>query len=153
MKIAICTIGSRGDIEPFLVLGEYLNAYGHEVIVSSAEMYQTIAAKYAVQYRRFKGDYESIADDESLKKEIGKNPFFVGKPLKNKVYPILENSLDTFYELANWADIIIYHPKTMLDGIFGQMQHKLIKAYVVPIFTATKAFSNPILSFLRLPYF
>lgn len=153
MKIAICTIGSRGDIEPYLILGEYLNSKGHEVIVSSAKMYEELATKYDIQYKSFEGDYEAIADDEALKKEIGKNPFLVAKTLKNKVYPIIENSMESFFEMANWADVVIYHPKTMLDGICSGIQHKLIKAYVVPIFTATKYFTNPVLSFLHLPSF
>ncbi|MEM8527506.1 MAG: glycosyltransferase [Bacteroidota bacterium] len=153
MKIAICTIGSRGDVQPFLVLGEYLNQNGHEVTVSSASMYETLASNYEVTYESFAGDYASIVDDEALKKEVGRNPFKVGKALKSKVYPILESSLETFCELATWADIVLYHPKTMLDGICESMQEKLMKAYVVPAFTPTRAFTNPILSFLPVPKF
>lgn len=153
MKIAICTIGSRGDVQPFLALGEYLKQHGHEVRVASAKMYESLASNYAVDYVGFEGDYASIMDDESMKKEIGKNPFRIGKALKTKVYPILENSLDTFYEVATWADVLVYHPKTMIDGICESMQHKLMKAYVVPLFTPTKEFTNPILSFLPVPRF
>ena len=50
-----------------------------------------------------------------------------------------------------WADVVIYHPKTMIDGIGQGFQHKLIKAYVVPIFTPTRAFANPLFSFLPIP--
>ena len=153
MKIAICTLGSRGDIQPFLVLGQYLKQNGHEVIVSSAEMYQHLASTYDVAYQSFNGDYAALIDDDTLKKEIGKNPFAIGKALKKKVYPIIENSLETFFELANWADVVLYHPKTMLDGIGESFQHKLIKAYVVPAFTPTSTFANPVLSFLPLPRF
>lgn len=153
MKIAICSIGSRGDIQPFLLLGEYLNRNGFQVKVASAEMFQSLASNYEVEYCSFKGDYESIIDEEALKKEIGKNPFTIKKELKEKVYPIIESSLETFYELAHWADIVLYHPKTMLDGICASMQHKLIKAYVVPAFTPTKDFTNPVLSFLPIPKF
>jgi len=153
MKIAICTIGSRGDVQPFLVLGEYLNQNSVQVKVASASMYESLASDYEVDYQSFEGDYASLIDDEALKKEIGKNPFTIGKGLREKVYPIIESSLETFYELANWADVVLYHPKTMLDGICTSIQHKLIKAYVVPLFTPTKEFTNPILSFLPIPKF
>ncbi len=145
MKIAICTIGSRGDVQPFLVLGQYLNQNGYDVRVSSAEMYNSLAENYDVQFQSFTGDYKSLVDDESLKKEIGRNPFTMGQALKEKVYPIIENSLDTFYELAIWADVVLYHPKTMIDGIGEKFRHKLIKVYVVPAFTPTKEFTNPVL--------
>ncbi len=153
MKIALCSIGSRGDIQPFLVLGEYLAQRGHTVKVASAKLYQTLASKYEVDYIYFEGDYESLLDDEAMKKAIGRNPFTIGKKLKEKVYPILENSLETFFEVTAWADVVIYHPKTMIDSIAFEQQRKLLKAYVVPAFTPTKAFKNPILTFLPLPNF
>ncbi|WP_107038645.1 glycosyltransferase [Brumimicrobium mesophilum] len=153
MKIALCSIGSRGDIQPFLVLAEYFKSQGHEVKVSSAEMYAEMAQKYKIDYVPFPGDYTAIVDNDALKKEIGKNPFTIGKALKEKVYPIMENSLETFYEMVKWCDIVVYHPKTMIDSISKDMQHKLIKAYVVPAFTPTSEFANPLLTFLPLPHF
>ena len=153
MKIALCTIGSRGDIQPFLVLGEYLAQRGHQVRVCSAQMYAGLAEHYAVEYVAFAGNYAAIADDEALKKQIGRNPFTIGKGLKEKVYPILENSLETFYDQLLWADVVLYHPKTMIDGIGSNSSHKLIKAYMVPLFSPTRAFANPILAFLPIPRF
>ncbi len=153
MKIALCTIGSRGDVQPFLVLGEYLSKQGHQVKVSSAKMYESLASEYDVEYVAFEGDYESIMDDSKLKKKIGKNPFALGKALKEQVYPIIENSLATYYDLLKWSDVILYHPKTMIDGIGSEMQHKLIKTYVVPFFTPTRTFTNPVLMFLPVPKF
>lgn len=153
MKIALCSIGSRGDIQPFLVLGEYLSQNGFQVKVSSAKMYQSLASNYELNYVPFEGDYEAIMDNEALKKEMGKNPFTIGRQLKEKVYPVMENSLETFYELLQWADLVIYHPKTLIDSIAYEMSHKLMKAYVVPAFTPTKAFANPMLTFLPLPKF
>lgn len=153
MKIALCTIGSRGDIQPFLILGEYLAKSGHDVIVSSAKMYEPLAEKYDVTYKSFTGNYQSIVDDEAMKKEIGKNPFTIGRKLKEKVYPIIENSLDTFYECLEWCDVVIYHPKTLIDSTGFEMKGKLIKGYVVPMFTPTRQFPNPIVSALPIPKF
>ena len=153
MKIGLCSIGSRGDIQPFLVLGEYLAQQGHEVQVASAKLYQDLAANYAVDYVAFEGNYAAIIDDEAMKKEIGRNPFTIGKQLREKVYPIMENSLETFYQILQWADVVLYHPKTLMDSIGYETPQKLIKAYVVPAFTPTRAFANPILNFLPLPQF
>ncbi len=151
MKIALCSIGSRGDVEPFLVLGEFFSKQGYNVRVCSASMYTSLAKNYNLEYLSFEGDYESIMDDEALKKALGKNPLLISKNLEQKVYPIIEYSLQAFYNMLHWADYIIYHPKTLIDSISYKQEHKLIKAYVVPLFTATKEFKNPILSFLPMP--
>ena len=62
MKILLCSMGSRGDIQPFLVLGDYFSKNGHEVRVASAKMYEALAKNYEVDYRHFEGDYQSIMD-------------------------------------------------------------------------------------------
>ena len=153
MKILLCSIGSRGDIQPFLVLGDYLSKQGHEVRVASANIYEDMAKEYAVDYFAFDGDYGSIVNDEDIKKMVGKNPLTMRKNLVEKVYPIIENSIQKFYDLSGWADVIIYHPKSLVDCFGKNIQHKLIKAYVIPAFTPTKSFRNPLLQFLSLPKF
>ena len=92
-------------------------------------------------------------DDEQMKKAVGKNPFTISKNLNAKVYPIIESSLHTFYKLSDWADIVVYHPKTMMDSIGFNIKEKLIKAYVIPAFTPTSAFANPLIEFLPIPKF
>ena len=151
MKIAVCTIGSRGDIQPFLVLGHALACRGHEVKLATAEMYAPLAEGYAVEFTPFEGDYAALVDNKELKKAVGKNPFAIGKRLREMVYPVIESSLNTFFDTANWADAVVYHPKTLID-VFGVLYpHKLIKAYVVPAFTPTTAFPSPIFSSFWIP--
>ena len=153
MKILLCSIGSRGDIQPFLVLGEHLAKHGHEVKVVSAQLYQKLAAGFDVDFEFFKGDYGALVDDAAMKKAVGSNPFMIRKALHEKVYPIIESSLHKFYELALQADVVIYHPKTLIDSFGQDIHEKLIKAYVVPAFTPTKAFANPLFAFLPIPSF
>ncbi len=151
LKITICTIGSRGDIQPFLILGDYLSRQGHEVRVCSADMYSPMANKYQVEYVPFEGDYAKLVDNIELKKLIGGNPFKMKTALKQMVYPVLESSLDSFYKHSKWGDVVVYHPKSLVDSFGFLFPEKLIKAYVVPLFTPTKAFRSPILTFLPLP--
>jgi hypothetical protein len=81
-----------------------------------------------------------------MKNTVGGNPFSIGKRLKEMVYPVIENSLETFFEAVAWADVVVYHPKTPIDT-FGKLYfNKLIKAYVVPAFSPTTAFPSPIFS-------
>jgi sterol 3beta-glucosyltransferase len=153
MKITICTIGSRGDVQPFLILGEYLARSGHRVKVCSAALYTSLAKDYDVEYVPFPGDYSSLVYSDAMKKVLGRNPFRIRKRLKEQVFPVIESSLDTFFELSKWADLVLYHPKTLVDSFGYLFPEKLIKAYVVPLITPTRAFASPVLSFLSLPWF
>ncbi|MGB3466058.1 MAG: glycosyltransferase, partial [Cyclobacteriaceae bacterium] len=153
MKIAICTIGSRGDVQPFLILGRALADRGHEVKFSTATMYADMVSSYGLNFYPFSGDYEKLVNDEEMKKLIGKNPFSIMGKLKKHVYPIISQSLDTFYEVTKWADLVVYHPKTLIDSFGQSFRSKLIKAYVVPAFTPTQAFANPVLAAYPIPGF
>ncbi|MDJ0571148.1 MAG: glycosyltransferase [Pleurocapsa sp. MO_192.B19] len=153
MKIAICTIGSRGDVQPFFLLGNALAKSGHVVRLSTAEMYSPLAAKYSVEFVPFTGDYGALVDSDEMKKVIGSNPFTIGKRLREKIYPIIENSLETFFEVSSWADVVVYHPKCLVDSFGVLFPEKLIKAYVVPVFTPTQEFPSPVFSGLSIPAF
>lgn len=153
VKIAVCTIGSRGDILPFLVLADALTKRGHEVRLATAGMYASLASRYDVVFVPFKGDYAAFVESGETKKAIGGNPLTAGKRLREKLYPIIEHSLDTFFDVALWADRVIYHPKTLVDAFGSKFPQKLIKAYVVPAFTPTAAFPSPIYSGLPIPWF
>lgn len=50
MKFLITSIGTRGDIEPFLAIGEILSNRGHEVAYSFSEQFDEIVPKTSTFY-------------------------------------------------------------------------------------------------------
>lgn len=42
MKIAILTLGTRGDVQPYAVLGKFLKARGHEVVLATAKNFGSL---------------------------------------------------------------------------------------------------------------
>lgn len=50
MKFFITSIGTRGDIEPFLAIGEILSRRGHEVAYSFSEQFREIIPKKSKSY-------------------------------------------------------------------------------------------------------
>ena len=43
MKIILTSVGTRGDMEPFLALGEILKEKGHHVICAFPEQFRSLA--------------------------------------------------------------------------------------------------------------
>ena len=48
MKIALLTLGTRGDVQPFAVLGKALQQRGHKVTLSSAKNFASLADSYGL---------------------------------------------------------------------------------------------------------
>lgn len=51
MRIAPVTIGSRGDVHPFIVLGKELRARSHDVVVATGPEFQPIAEQAGLGFR------------------------------------------------------------------------------------------------------
>ena len=43
MKVAILTLGSRGDVQPYVALGRGLQAAGHDVVLATAAQFEPFA--------------------------------------------------------------------------------------------------------------
>ncbi len=150
MKIAILTMGTQGDIQPYAILGQALKNRGHQVTLSTAKNFEKLVKSYDINFIPVDADFEEFINSAEGKKMM-KNPFRAKKNLSIWVYPMIYNSMNVFYNLSKDSDCIIYHIKTMGDYFADQFPDKMIKANVIPAIQATKEFINPIFSALLLP--
>ncbi|MBD0284137.1 MAG: glycosyltransferase [Flavisolibacter sp.] len=51
MKIALLTLGSRGDVQPYAILGQTLKQQGHQVTLSTAKNFETLVRSYRINFR------------------------------------------------------------------------------------------------------
>lgn len=153
MKIAISTIGTRGDVQPYAILGQALASRGHEVTLSTAKNFKSLVESYGINFHPINVDYQEILNSEEGKKILKANLFAIQRNLDKLIFPLIENSLNECYQLAQTSDLFIYRPKTLADVFTGQLQTKAVRAAVVPAMEETAAFLNPILSGFWLPGF
>jgi len=153
MKIAISTIGTRGDVQPYAILGRALAARGHDVTLSTAKNFKDLVEGYGINFHPIDVDYEEILNSEEGKKILKANLFAIQRNLDKLIYPLIENSLNECYQLAQNSDLFIYRPKTLADVFTGQLKTKAVRVAVVPAMEETAAFLNPILSGFWLPGF
>ncbi len=152
MKIAILTLGTRGDVQPFAVLGNALLKRGHQVTLCTARNFRALANMYGVDFVPVDIDFQELIESDEAKK-IMKNPFMMKKYLKNTLFPKMGDAFQTFYQLAEQNDKVLFHIKTLADYFADAFPGKMIRADVIPTGEATNAFPNPIFSALKLPAF
>ncbi len=152
MKIAILTMGTQGDVQPFAVLGQALKKRGHQVTLSTAKNFEALVKSYDIDFLPIEADFQEFLNSDEGKRMM-KNPFRAKKYLKIWVYPMIFNSMKTFYKLSKNSDRVIFHVKTMGDYFADQFPEKMIKANVVPAIEYTNEFVNPIFSALPIPSF
>lgn len=144
MKIVILTVGSRGDVQPYLALALGLQRAGHAVTLATNTTFADFVAEHGVEYAPLRADYLELAQSEAGRKALTSGG---GKmALLKQVMPLLRNILDDAWTTAQDAEALIYHPKTLAGY---HLAEKLgvpgIVSLPAPILTPTRAFPNPVL--------
>ncbi len=150
MNIALLCLGTRGDVQPYAVLGRALQERGHKVSLSSAKNFAPLAASYGIPFIPVDADYQSLLDSEEGKRMM-KNPIRARKHLKSLIFPMMEQSLGVFYEIAREQDKVLFHVKTMAHQFADEFPGRMIQANVVPAMEPTREFVNPVFSVLPIP--
>ena len=125
MKIILISIGTRGDMEPFLLLGELLKEKGHQVICAFPEQFRDLAENSNMEFASLGSRYIEMLVSEvgkaamggsgsGLKKfiayiKLAKSQTEINKELINKQYDLIESEI---------PDRIVYNGKTVYPIIW-----------------------------------
>ena len=152
MKIALLTLGTRGDVQPYAVLGRAFVEHGHDVTLSTGSNFASLAQEHGVQFIPVQADFQALINSEEGKAMM-KNPFLARKHFATKVQPMMIQALKVFFDVAKSSDCVLYHVKSLGDFFADQFPEKMIRANVIPAIEPTSEFPNPVFSALPLPSF
>ena len=112
MKIALLTLGTRGDVQPFIALGKALTSRGHDVVLGAPEDSQNWIEEHGLAYRSIGVDMQAFVQSIEGRKVLSGNVFAMIGMWRDTIVPLTRKSLDAIWETAHDAEIIVYHPKT-----------------------------------------
>lgn len=123
MRITAVTLGSYGDVMPFVLLGEELVKRGYEYNLATFENYKEIVEKRGLVFLKISGDSEEMVSlllgNSNNTRSEGMNGigFLLGK------YPEL---YDDFYGACEKSDLIIYMQ-------FGALAYHFAEKFHIPV--------------------
>ena len=75
MRVVVFTIGTRGDVQPYVALGGGLRAAGHEVVVATHEPFRALVAERGLGFRPVAGDMQEVFRSDEVRRALRiKNP-------------------------------------------------------------------------------
>lgn len=126
MKILLLSIGTRGDMEPFLAIGEILKEKGHQVICTFPEQFRSPVKESNLEFASLGSKFIEMLESDlgktamggsgsGLKKlfanvKLAKNQKEINKELIHKQYEIIESEI---------PDRIVYNGKAIYPIIWG----------------------------------
>lgn len=109
MKIVICTMGSRGDVEPYLALGMELAQLGHSVYISAPVVYKELVEDAKLNYLAM----NAVNPQDMMKIPEVEEAFASGKMVKSLVLlmkkskSIIREFLEEMYKNTQGMDAVI----------------------------------------------
>lgn len=151
MRVSIHTLGTRGDVQPYLALALGLRARGHEVQIAAPSQYETFIGNYGIAFAHLPGEFLDLMESPEAKAAMsGSAGFAAGFKMIKQFKPIGRKQLS-----AEWAaakrfqpELIIYHPKAIAaPHIAEKLTCPAVLASPLPGFTPTREFASPMVPF------
>jgi UDP:flavonoid glycosyltransferase YjiC (YdhE family) len=149
MHIAILTIGTRGDVQPFVALGVGLKDVGHRVTIATSTAFEALVCRYGLDFTPIVGDLRQLAKAEEVGgwQEAGGNPVRLIRGLAGSlkaVEPVIEQAMRDIWRVCQGADAIIAGGLIYFCGDYiAQMRRLPVYLAAVGPLTPTKAFNHP----------
>ncbi|MFN7089038.1 MAG: glycosyltransferase [Allorhizobium sp.] len=154
MRVAIETLGSRGDVQPYVALALALLARGHDVQLAGPAQFEGFVGRHHIPYVALPGAFLTLLDTPEGKAAIrGGKGFSGGLKLLKHVRPLMMELFDQEWRAVQRfrPDIIVYHPKSLVSPYMaGALGIAHVLASPVPGLTPTIAFPSPLLPFSSL---
>jgi sterol 3beta-glucosyltransferase len=153
-RISIQTLGTRGDVQPYVALAMGLQSAGHEVQLSAPTQFETFVGRHGVQFAPLPGEFLQLMETPEAKAAMtGSGGFAAGFRLMKYFKPIGRRLLEAQWSAAQafGPDLMIYHPKAVgAPHIAERLGCPTVLASPLPGFTPTQAFASPLVPFRSL---
>jgi sterol 3beta-glucosyltransferase len=147
MRILISTFGTRGDIQPFIALGQGLKASGYAVAVCTPEGFRGVVEANGLDYAYVDNEFLALTEQGLVAQGMGER-----MAIARQFPQAIRRALDDEWQAAQdfQPDAIIYHTKSLGSyHIAEKLGIPQILALPLPA-TPTREFPYPFFAGMRL---
>lgn len=138
-NITLLTIGSRGDVQPYIALGKGLLKEGHTVTIATHSEFKEWIEKHNLKFKEIAGNPAELM---SLMVTHGSMSVGFIKEASSKFRNWITELLDTSWEACQGADLLIESPSAMGGlHIAEALGIAYMRAFTMP-WTRTKAYPH-----------
>lgn len=115
MKITITTVGSRGDVQPYVALGRGLAEVGHDVTLVVDQLFESFVHQNGLGFARLAADPMKPLEVDI--RELGNNPVKVFNWMATFVEEIGSEYFETYLEANRGTDLMIFSSIAAMAGL------------------------------------
>lgn len=143
MLVVIQALGSRGDVQPFLALGQRLRRAGHDVRLVTGQEFAAVVGQAGLAFAPLRINFKEIMTKQAAQDAIGS--LRGAMRAAREVKPLMRAVLDDAWAASSGADVLIYHPKILAGPhIAEKLGIPAMIALAIPGLSPTAAFPTPL---------
>lgn len=151
MKVLIFTMGSRGDVQPYVALGQALALRGHEVTLSCSQGFDRLIEAAGLTPAPLSIDIRALLDSPEIQEAL--DSFTAKIRAWRQFKPLMRQLLDESWQVARdvGPDALVYHPKSGAAQHFAEaLKIPAIATTLQPGFAETREFPQFLLPGMKL---
>ncbi|HYZ21624.1 MAG TPA: glycosyltransferase [Rhodopila sp.] len=135
MRIAILTVGTQGDVRPFVALGRGLRQAGHDVRIAASPGFDPLVTGQGLDFAPLSGDFRALMARVQSHMERGTNPLLAVRIMRSALAEMAESWAAEGRAACQDADLIIASGLADLLGVSlaEALGKRFALAYLQPI--------------------
>lgn len=148
MRILLLSLGTRGDIQPFVALGQALQQVGHDVAVCTSSSFASWIQGHGLGYASMSNDVIDLVNSEAGRRALEQSGGVLGLPRRmaeasRRFKSIFRRALAEEWEAAQGAQALIYSPQAVGGyHIAEALGIRALMADPLPTWVPTRAFPH-----------
>ncbi len=142
MRIAILTLGTRGDVQPYIALALGLRAAGHDVVISGPENFTDWVQSFGFDYVSGGLDLQALLQSPEGRDLISGGLLAIIRNFRHISQKVTAEIIDGSTQATEGADLILYHPKVPVAADLGEAKNiPVIQTALQPVLVPTGDFA------------
>jgi UDP:flavonoid glycosyltransferase YjiC (YdhE family) len=108
-RVVLTTVGSLGDLHPYVALGRGLQARGHEAVIATSECHRKKIEALGLGYRAIRPDSAWVHDADVMRRLMHSRWGLV-RVAREWILPALRESYEDILSASDGADLLVSHP-------------------------------------------
>ncbi|MBS0335437.1 MAG: glycosyltransferase [Proteobacteria bacterium] len=112
-RIVFCTIGSLGDLHPYIAIARALRARGHQAVIATTDRYRAAVLAAGIEYARLRPDEAEFGGLEAVAAKLFdpyRGPAYL---VREMIMPHIREQYEDIDAACAGADLLVTHPLTL----------------------------------------
>jgi UDP:flavonoid glycosyltransferase YjiC (YdhE family) len=145
-RIVFCTVGSLGDVHPYLAIARQLLARGHRPVIATTDRHRSAIEAGGIEYAPLRPGEATFGGLETVAAKLFEPHSGPRYLIREMVMPYLREQYEDCMKASHGADVVVSHPLTMAAPLVCAMTGVPWVSSVLAPASLLSAYDRPLLS-------